>query len=64
MKYLLTQSLCIKEEENACHKHKEEFEIHNWIKKTHTHTKQRFCINVVLVNKEKSQCTEMSVQKN
>lgn len=38
-KYLLTQSLCRKEDENACHKQKEESEIHIWKKDTHTHNK-------------------------
>lgn len=35
--HLLAQGLCIKEKENACRKHKEESEIHNWkIEKTNT----------------------------
>lgn len=39
--HLLAQSLCIKEKENACHKHKEEFEIHNW--KINTNTANVLC---------------------
>jgi hypothetical protein len=41
--HLLAQGLCIQEKENACHKHKEEFEIHNWKIKKQTNTTNVLC---------------------
>lgn len=57
--HLLAQSLCINEEENACHKHKEEFEIHNWKIKRYKH--QRCFVSAYkVVNLMKVQSTMMT----